>query len=217
MDTLPAVDAQIPSALDLPDLVGRVQPGLLRAMRSVTRDPEVAEDISQDALLRLTSLVVGGRVPDDPAAWLFRVAYNLAVSRGRRLATARRRSAVVARRDPPATVEEQAVERERSALMTRLFAELDPADQRILSLSAAGHPGRQVSASVGLSHAAYRSRIHRLRRRLQARLADLDRGTAGHPDSPLTTAPYHRRGWTHDAYPASVARRSSRVSTLPSR
>lgn len=44
---------------------------------------EEAADITQEALLRLWRTSVSGRVPDRPAAWVFRTAYRLAMDRHR--------------------------------------------------------------------------------------------------------------------------------------
>ena len=55
-----------------------------------TRDEVAAEDLVQETFLRLTAEVRQGRVPDNVRAWLYRVASNLAISRGRRVATALR-------------------------------------------------------------------------------------------------------------------------------
>ena len=57
-----------------------------------TRQPDVAEDLLQDAFIRLTREVRNGRTPDNIRAWLYRVGANLVVSRGRRLSTAVRAS-----------------------------------------------------------------------------------------------------------------------------
>jgi DNA-directed RNA polymerase specialized sigma24 family protein len=55
---------------------------LVRAVR----DAGAAEDVPQDAFLRLTRQVRAFGAPGNSRAWLYRVAANLAVSRGRRIA-----------------------------------------------------------------------------------------------------------------------------------
>ncbi len=54
----------------------------------VTRDPEAAEDLVQEAFLKLLVETRDRQAPDNVRAWLYRVATNAAVSRGRRLRTA---------------------------------------------------------------------------------------------------------------------------------
>src|SRR5688572_20555796 len=57
-------------------------------LRRSTRDEGAAEDLLQEAFLRLTREVDAGRTPEHVRAWLYRVASNLAISRGRRRTTA---------------------------------------------------------------------------------------------------------------------------------
>src|SRR5918994_4051627 len=57
-------------------------------LRRSTRDEGAAEDLLQEAFLRLTSEVDAGRTPEHVRAWLYRVGANLGISRGRRRTTA---------------------------------------------------------------------------------------------------------------------------------
>ncbi len=61
---------------------------IVRFLRVRTRDAEAAEDLTHETFLRLHREVIEGRGPTDPRAWLYRVAANLATSRGRRTAVA---------------------------------------------------------------------------------------------------------------------------------
>ena len=65
-------------------------PRLTRWMTAYTRDPELAQDVVQEAFLRLAKELAAGRRPDNAPAWLALVARNLATSRARRNATALR-------------------------------------------------------------------------------------------------------------------------------
>ena len=60
-----------------------VQPGLLRWLRRRMRDEVEAEDVCQEAFIRLLRELRAGRVPESPAAWVWRVAHNLLVSHAR--------------------------------------------------------------------------------------------------------------------------------------
>lgn len=141
----------------------------------VTRDPSTSEDLLQEAYLRLLREARAGSMPDQPRAWLYRVAANLATSRGRRLVVARRwfervgvpsqRAAVVA--PPP----DRRIERREA------FDELDEklghlaADARVaLLLSADGFSGREIAAAIGRSEAATRTLMCRARLRLRHEL-----------------------------------------------
>ena len=67
---------------------GRMVAGLTRVFGPAQLD--LVEDVVQEALLRAVKLWPFQGVPDDPAAWLVRVARNLALDATRRRATARR-------------------------------------------------------------------------------------------------------------------------------
>ncbi|MBP7476472.1 MAG: RNA polymerase sigma factor [Pyrinomonadaceae bacterium] len=51
---------------------------------SVFGDPNEAEDVTQDAFLQLYRTRLKGQEIQNPRFWIFRVAHNLAVNRGRR-------------------------------------------------------------------------------------------------------------------------------------
>ena len=61
---------------------------LYNFLRRSTRDEGAAEDLLQEAFLRLTKEVDAGRTPEHVRGWLYRVASNFAISRGRRRTTA---------------------------------------------------------------------------------------------------------------------------------
>ena len=77
-------------------------------VRAIERDPETAQDIVADTFVRLIDELRRGRTPDQPRAWLHRVAANLVIDRGRRRSVATRflgrlvdRRRTVDRRDHP--------------------------------------------------------------------------------------------------------------------
>ena len=55
-----------------------------------TRDHALAEDVVQEAFVRLVDEAASGSMPLRPRAWLYRVAANLLTSRGRRVQVAER-------------------------------------------------------------------------------------------------------------------------------
>jgi RNA polymerase sigma-70 factor (ECF subfamily) len=66
-------------------LVGRLAPRILRLARRLLADPAEAEDVTQEALLRLWQMAPRWQAQGaSPATWLHRVAVNLATDRLRR-------------------------------------------------------------------------------------------------------------------------------------
>jgi len=144
-------------------------------LRRSTRDERAAEDLLQETFLRLTREVDAGRTPEHLRAWLYRVATNLAVSRGRRVTTAvawigkHGRQASGARVESP---EHDVLDREgRTALETAL-ASLPPDARTALLLSADGFTGEEIAAAIGRSHAATRTLLARARVRVRLALEE---------------------------------------------
>ena len=63
---------------------------LLRFATRRLRDADRAEDIVQEAFLRLATESRAGRDPNNPRGWLYRVVLNLIISDARHAAIARR-------------------------------------------------------------------------------------------------------------------------------
>src|SRR6185295_4212161 len=90
----------------------------------------LAEDLVQDAFLRLTVEANAGRFPDDPAAWLHRVGHNLAMSAGRRRSVATRPYRALERSDDPASPEDVIVGSERMHELEDVLVDLEPVHQK---------------------------------------------------------------------------------------
>ncbi len=142
-------------------------PGLTRWMTSITRDPDLAADLVQEAFLRLARELEAGRKPDNCAAWLAQVSRNLAISRARHVATATRLedrlSAPPAAADPAVA----ALEAERTRAVHAALAELRPAARTALVLAAEGHRNAEIAARIGRSELATRALMCRARRQLR--------------------------------------------------
>ena len=139
-----------------------------------TRDPEVAEDLLQEAYLRLTREVRADRTPDNVRAWLYRVGANLAVSRGRRLSAALRGIVRLRSTDAPTTTtltpEAGYLQREGRAALVGVLADLDPGARAALLLSSEGFSGAEIATAIGRSEAATRTLLCRTRVRVRSRL-----------------------------------------------
>lgn len=143
---------------------------LFRFTLAVTRDPAAAEDLVQEAFMRLIREAHAGRFPENVRAWLYRVVVNLARSRARRRFVADRWRSFFVNRDAAPSPEDDFVRRERGAALHRALAAL-PTDARIaLLLATNGHSGQEVAALMGRSEGATRTLLWRARRELRERM-----------------------------------------------
>lgn len=154
--------------------------------RFVTRivEPDDVDDVVADTFLvawrRITEM------PAEPRVWLLSVARRTASNRRR---SARRQRSVSERiaTDRPPTQESGS----QSSPTMEAFSELGLVDQQTLAL-VSWHDlnAREAAAVVGCTHAAFRVRLHRARKRLEARLHD-DELQAQRASSPLSALPTH--------------------------
>lgn len=146
---------------------------LYNFLRRSTRDAETAEDLLQDTFLRLTREIEAGRTPVHLRGWLYRVAANLAISRGRRHTTALRwlqrqdRASLSGVVDSP---EHHALGREWTSTVEAALGTLPPDGRTALLLSAEGFTGEEIAAAIGRTHAATRALLTRTRVRVRLEL-----------------------------------------------
>jgi RNA polymerase sigma-70 factor (ECF subfamily) len=138
---------------------------------ALTRDGAAAEDLVHEAFVRLLAETGAGRPPLIPRAWLFRVATNLAVSRGRRRNIAARRSREVATRDTAPSPEDELLQREARRQLDGRLAGLPPHARAALVLAAHGYSGPEIARLIGRSELATRSLLCRYRGRLRTESA----------------------------------------------
>lgn len=140
---------------------------LRRRLTLICRDAEAAQDLAQEAFLRLAGEVEAGRMPTDPAAWLHRVGRNLAMSRGRHLQVMDRRNGELPRPGIESGPEEAAIEHETASAAVRALGGLSASEQRALVLAAHGCPGAEIAASIGRTPGATRTLLCRARGRVR--------------------------------------------------
>jgi RNA polymerase sigma factor (sigma-70 family) len=140
---------------------------LQRRLTVICRDAEAAQDLAQEAFLRLAGEVEAGRIPDDPAAWLHRVGRNLAMSRGRHLQVVDRRNGELPRPGVAPGPEEAAIEHETASAAVRALGGLSVTEQQALVLAAYGCPGTEIAASIGRTPGATRTLLCRARGRVR--------------------------------------------------
>jgi RNA polymerase sigma-70 factor (ECF subfamily) len=174
------VEVEVDAATTTPDHYGAVSSAfeayhaeLYTFLRRSTRDEGAAEDLLQEAYLRLTREVAAGRTPEHVRGWLYRVASNLAISRGRRRMTAFAWMDRYGRHEAGEDVESPesgVLARERTSAIDAALARLPTEARTALLLSADGFSGAEIAAAIGRSHGATRTLLSRARVRVRLEL-----------------------------------------------
>lgn len=125
---------------------------------TICRQPETAEDITQEVFLRLYSHLAAGNQLGNVKAWVFRVCHNLAVNEMRRATPAPTAAQNLEDGDSDeeiATVEpdpeRQVLEKERSTRLLRGVRSLTDHQRRCLYLRAEGFRYREIAAQLNIS------------------------------------------------------------------
>ena len=140
---------------------------------AATRKVDVADDVVQDAFLRLVVELKAGRRPENVGGWLYRTSANLIISRGRKRSVADRMRALLVRRDGEPSPEDQALNSERDRTLALALSKL-PADARVvLLLAARGMSSAEIGLAIHRSPIATRTYLCRARVRLRDELAAL--------------------------------------------
>jgi RNA polymerase sigma-70 factor, ECF subfamily len=154
-------------------LSGEINGFLIRTVR----DPEAAADLLAETFTRLFVEEQHGRWPDQPRAWLYRVASNLAMSRGRHLQVVERTNRVLRGQyaEPrDASPDVEILRRERRGELDRALGRLSIDARTALLLAAQGFDGRAVSRAIGRSEVATRTLLSRSRLRLRSLLQEVE-------------------------------------------
>ncbi|HJZ60596.1 MAG TPA: RNA polymerase sigma factor [Miltoncostaeaceae bacterium] len=139
------------------------------ARRILGDQADLAEDVVQEAYLRLLALAAADQPPASARPWLFRVVRNLAIDERR--GAARRALPVAepadwgAHGDDPAELAERRQDAE--AVLAGLAA-LPPKERRALELEQAGVGASEIAAELGTSTNAVHQALFRARRRLRS-------------------------------------------------
>lgn len=129
----------------------QLQPSLIRYLQRLTGDSDVAEDVAQEAFLRL--LRRGDLSGDDARLWIFTVATNLVRDHGR--AVVRRQRLLATKKAPaPAAPPEPDEEAERAEVIARVreaLSHLPPRDQKLLLMREEGFRYQEMAEAVGVA------------------------------------------------------------------
>ena len=130
---------------------------------SATRDRAAAEDLLQELFLRLIREERAGRMPERVRPWLYRVASNLVIDRGRRLTTGRRwlERLVSPESDEPADA--RLLRREQAGNLELALAQVSSDARVALLMSGHGFSGAEIATAIGRSQLATRTLMSRAR------------------------------------------------------
>lgn len=155
-------------------LLDRHAPGLLRFLERIVGEPGLAEDVCQDAFLRLWRKAdMFDSKRGSFSAWLYRAAANLAFNR---LSLCSSRETILEGGEELSTPEkmapmEGAVEHERHQILRQALERLSPGDRAILTLRhLEERPVAEVASILGVPEGTVKSRVHYALHRLRALL-----------------------------------------------
>jgi RNA polymerase sigma factor (sigma-70 family) len=158
--------------LDLRDLYAASVGRLVAQLYGMTGDFAEAQDVVQEAFARALSKPAGVRAADNPEAWLFRVATNIARSRYRRRMVfdrlARSGRLRVADTSPPLSPD-------HVALVAALQRLPEATRETVVLHHIADLPVAEVATILGCSVESVKTRLLRGRRALAEHLRDSER------------------------------------------
>jgi len=154
-------------AVDWEEIYATSWDDLVRYLDRKVWDPERARDLAQEAFVRALS---SEAEIDNPRAWLFTVAGNLARDEARAAGRRRRHLEIVAagrasEMEEPTATENLEMDRRREAVRMAL-GRLSERDREILLLWDAGLSYTEIAAETGLAPGAIGTTLARARRRL---------------------------------------------------
>lgn len=153
---------------------------LVRYLHRKVWDADRARDLAQEAFAR--ALESGG-APENPRAWLFRVASNLAKDEARSAVRRRRHLTLLrvetAQQEEPDPLERMDRDRRERAARAAL-EQLTERDREVLLLWDAGLSYTEIAAQTGMAIGAIGTTLARARRRLVEAHAQLEARHATH-------------------------------------
>ena len=153
-------------SVDWADLYRTTYEDLYRFLHSKVWDPERAHDLTQETFVRALQ-----HEPDNPRAWLFSVAANLARDEAR-TAVRRRRHLELLKSDTEvdSVAEPEAPQRleqeERTQVVRGALEQLSERDRDVLLLWNAGQSYAEIAEQTGLASGAIGTTLSRARKRL---------------------------------------------------
>ena len=154
-------------SIDWSEVYRRTFPGLVRFLHRKVWDPERARDLAQEAFVRALR-----EEPEQPRAWLFQVAANLARDEARTSIRRREHLAVIegglSEAAPGPDPLDEAVDADRRRRLKGALDRLKERDREVLLLWDAGWDYGEIAERTGLAPSAVGTTLARARKRLVA-------------------------------------------------
>jgi RNA polymerase sigma-70 factor (ECF subfamily) len=161
--------------IDWAEVYRDTYPDLVRFLHRKVWDVDRAQDLAQEVFVRALDVD-----PDNPRAWLFTVANNLARDEAR-AAVRQKRHLVLLKGEAEAAAADDAdslEERERMAAVRRTLDTLSEGDRTVLLLWDAGLNYDEIAEQSGLKKGAIGTTLSRARKRLVEAYERLEGGHA---------------------------------------
>ena len=159
------------------DALGAVRARLHAFLARRVESPEVADDLTQEVLLRLVQHENGS--VEHPTAWLYRVARNVLIDHYRTRASRRRlqaadpATAAMVLAEEPFADDPQAAHRELADCLRSLVGQLaEPYRSAVTAVDLHGQSQTEAARALGLSISGMKSRVQRGRRQLRQLLTE---------------------------------------------
>lgn len=142
---------------------------LYRYLLGVVNNPLDAEDLTQETLIRLFQHLRKGKGIENPRAWLFRVAHNLAIDFRRSSNRSQESGAATLddlgewRKDPSPDIEQQILDQER---LDHILSRLSPLERRCMELRTEGLYYREIADVLGIRVPTVQTALGRAIRKL---------------------------------------------------
>jgi RNA polymerase sigma-70 factor (ECF subfamily) len=157
------------------EMYAAVLPHLVRALGRLTRQRAAAEDLAQEAMLRIYGARATWRPGSRVLPWAQAIARRLFIDRVRRHRREQRAHDVLAHDEPAwsgARADVHLETRRKAAALAAMVERLPPRQREVLQLVCLdGKSLAEASAELGESNVAVRVRVHRARCALEAALA----------------------------------------------
>jgi len=153
-------------------LYSKMYPKLVHQATFILGDRAAAEDMAQEALLRLHK--IGISKINNPSAWLSKVTNNLCFSYMRKEGSRRRREEIVLKNRTEddfshvvASAENMALDREEFRLIHKALRKLQPRDRMVLLMKFSGYKYDEIAATVEVNRNSVGTILARARKKFK--------------------------------------------------